>query len=386
MTQPQTLPIVFLSSTDRQRNARRHGKVNATLTLIVALVALVIAVAAIIYQVQVAGPLRERLDEQDALIAQLTGVNNQQVINTLDTRYNDSDGDLVADPPKDASKQLDPAVLKFSYVATDSTSFKKAFAELTAAIGVATGKKVEYVDFDSSDDQLRAVRDGELHITALNTGAVPIGVCAAGFVPVAQMSDDSGAGGYHMAIIVPASSSMQKVQDLRDKELAVTEPTSNSGYKAPLIMLRELNLRPPKDYRLRYTYGHVNSIAGIKTKLFDAAAVADDVLKREVAAGHIAENEYRAVYRSEKTFPTATLGYAHNLKPEIAEKVRQVVLNFNWKGTGLEGEFGSEGKSKFIPVDYRKDWEYVRRIDDSIGDAYKLKAPPSSTQPTAAAQ
>ena len=361
------------------------------LSLIIALMALVGAVAAIIYQFQVAGPLRERLDEQEAMIARLTGIDNARVTNTLDPRYSDADADLVADVPKDAAKLLDPPVLKFSYVATDSTSFKKPFAELTAALSQATGKPVEYVDYDSTDDQLRALHDGQLQITALNTGAVPIGVCAAGFVPLAQMSDDSGTGGYNMEIIVPAGSPLQKLQDLRDHELAVTEPTSNSGYKAPLVALREIGLRPPRDYRLRYSYGHINSIAGIKSKTFDAAAVAGDVLKREVAAGHIAVTDFRSIYRSEQTFPTATLGYVYNLKPELAAKVRQVILNFKWQGTGLEKEFGSEGKSKFIGVDYRKDWEFVRRNDESIGYSYQLKTVGTialespATQPAAAA-
>ncbi|MFO7747646.1 MAG: phosphate/phosphite/phosphonate ABC transporter substrate-binding protein, partial [Orrella sp.] len=34
---------------------------------------------------------------------------------TLDSRYTDSDGDLTADTPKDASKQIDPSTLIFAY-------------------------------------------------------------------------------------------------------------------------------------------------------------------------------------------------------------------------------------------------------------------------------
>lgn len=382
-----TLSPARFRPSDCSRSAssvRRRGKVNSTTTLIVALVALAGVVAMTIYLVQVYGPLRQRLAEQDALIAQLTGVNNDRVINTLAPRYTDADGDLVADPPSDPAKHLDPPVLKVSYVATDSTSFKTAFAEMVTALAEATGKRVEYVDYDSVESQLLDLHEGRLHVTALNTGAVPIGVCAAGFVPVAQMSDDSGEGGYHMQIIVPADSSIRSLQDLHGKDLAVTEPSSNSGYKAPLILLRELNMRPPTDYRLRYSYGHMNSIAGIKNKVFAAAAVADDVLNREIAAGRIATTDFRSIYRSEQRFPTATIGYAYNLKPELAQKVRQAVLNFNWKGTGLERAFGHEGKTRFIPVDYRRDWEYVRRIDDLIGDVYRLRMPMLSTQPTTA--
>jgi len=357
----------------------RHGKTIGLLAWIVAIIALVGAVFAVVNQVQIAGPRDERIAEQDALILRLTGLANDKSTNTLDARYTDSDGDLVADAPKNMGDLIDPPVIKFSYVATEnSDEFKQAFAPVLAAITKATGKPCEYVEYDAVEDQLRAIRAGELHVAGLGTGAVPIGVCAAGFVPVAQMADATGAAGYQMEIIVPSKSPMMRVTDLRAAsgadlhELALTEPTSNSGYKAPLVVLRENGLVPGRDYRIRYTQGHVTSIAGIKSGAYEAAAVANDVLKRQVASGVLTESDYRPIFKSENTFPTAALGYAHQLKPELADKIRAALLGFDWKGTELEKSFGQEGKAKFIAVNYQKDWEYVRRIDESIGFSYAL--------------
>ncbi|HEX8324014.1 MAG TPA: phosphate/phosphite/phosphonate ABC transporter substrate-binding protein [Tepidisphaeraceae bacterium] len=335
---------------------------------------------AVLYKKQVSS-VNDSLADQAALFTRLTGLNEPAARNALDARYVDSDGDLVADAPAEPAKQIDPPTLVFSYVVVeDDAGFRAAFKELMEAIGTATGKPVEYVSYSSLDDKLRALRDGQLHIAGLNTGSVPIGVCTAGFVPVSQLGDASGNAGYRLQIISPADSKLTKLTDLRGRELTLTEPSSNSGYKAPLVLLRENNLRPPTDYLLRYSQGHSQSIAGIKNKLFEAAAVAGDVLQREQNEGRIAATDYKVLYTSDQLFPGAALGYTSTLKPELAAKIRQVLVSFDWKGTGLEKQFAAEGKTKFVPADYRKNWEYVRRIDESIGFNYALRAP--ATQPT----
>ena len=367
----------------KAKSRRNKGVHISTVTLVVASLAIVGVAYAIMYQQQVAAPLRQKLADQNAILTRMTGLMNPHANNLLSPSYADANGDLVADAPTDPAKQLDPPALRFSYLAVDDAQpFKESFAALTDAIAKATGKPVEYVPFSDAKDELAAIRDGKLDIAGFNTGSVPIAVCAAGFVPVAEMAGPSGEAGYQMEIIVTRDSPIQKLADLRGHELTLTEPTSNSGYKAPLVLMRENGMKPPDDYLLRYSQGHVESIRGIKNKRFEAAAVANDVLKREIAAGVIGANDYRSIYKGESSFPGAALGYASRLKPELAKKISDVLLHFDWKGTGLEKEFGPEGKTHFIAVDYKKDWEYVRRIDENIGFTYSiapLAAP--ATQP-----
>ena len=356
----------------------RSGKAASTAALIIALIALAVAVFGVVYKQQVSN-VQAGTAEQEAMYRRMTGLDNPAARNALDPRYTDADGDLVADAPTDASKQIDPPTLKFSYVAVeDDADFKVAFKELLAAISKATGKPVEFASYSSGEDELRDLRDGKLHIAGLNTGSVPIGVCTAGFVPVSQLADTDGNAGYHMEIITRPDSSIAKLTDIRGHELALTEPNSNSGYKAPLVRLRESNLRPPTDYLIRYSQGHAQSIAGIKNKVFEAAAVAGDVLKRETSDGKIAASDYKVIYTSDETFPGAAIGYTSILKPELAAKIKAVLTGFDWKGTGLEKSFAAEGKTKFVPADYKKSWDFVRRIDESIGFSYALHEPATS--------
>jgi phosphonate transport system substrate-binding protein len=290
------------------------------------------------------------------------------VSNHLNARFADADGDLVADPPKDAKDFVDPPTLTFCYTPVDDPkAFKKAWADFTKHLSEVTGKPVEYLMITSDQEQLQALRDGKLHVAGLNTGRVPIAVDACGFVPVAMLSGDNDVGGRtHTEIIVSSGSQIQDVRGLKGRELTLTVTGSNSGFKAPLVFLKEFDLLPGRDYKIRYSGSHDQSIADIAGGQFEAAAVAADVLQRAVAAGSIKAEQFRSIYKSEN-FPTAGLGYVYNLKPELAAKVREALLKYPWAGTSMEKYFAAAGQRGLVPVNYKQDWALVRRVDDATG-------------------
>jgi phosphonate transport system substrate-binding protein len=338
---------------------------------IVLLLAAVVALAAfgMVIYLQIQTLTQQRIQANQDTSLRLIGL-TKPVVNRLGSPYIDTTGSLVAEPPADPSKQVDPDTLTVSYVATeDPETFRDGFKELMDHLAQATGKKVEYTLFHDTNDELKALRDGKLQIAAFGTGTVPLAVDACGFVPVCRL----GGGpedGYHMLIIVPTNSPIQKVSDIKGSELGVTEASSNSGYKAALVLLsQDFGLLPDRDFSLRYSGGQESSIARIANGTYPSAAVASDVLARAVAQGRIKTSDYRVIYSSE-LFPAAALGYAYNLKPDLANKIRTALLDFDWKGTGLEKLFGADGQNKFVPVNYKNDWALVRRIDDAIGSAH----------------
>jgi phosphonate transport system substrate-binding protein len=357
--------------TESTQIAPGRGRNLAVIILAVALLALIASAAA--YYVLVETPLQARLTDANNMLIRLSGLENP-LNHRLDAKYVDANGDLLADAPTDPAQQIDPPTLAFSYVyAEDQSEYKSAFADLMAHISKATGKPVEYFEAGSTVEQLRALRDGKLQITTFNTGSVPVGVCEAGFIPVAGLGDAAGSSKYQMEILVPANSPIMTLNDLRGHELTLTDPGSNSGFKAPLVLIKsDFGLLPGRDFGIRYSGGHEQSIHGLASGTFEAIAVANDVLKREMSNGTIKPVQFRSIYKSEN-FPTAAIGYAYNLKPELAAEIRGAILDFDWKGTGLEKEFGPSNQTRFAPVDYKNDWALVRRIDDSIGFPYEVK-------------
>ena len=318
-------------------------------------------------------PMQSRIEAQEDALARLSGLMTP-VSNSLDPAYTDANGDLVADAPTDPAKCVDPPVLHFSYnYAEDQSGYKAAFADFMKYLSKATGKPVEYADITSVADQLSQLKHNQLDVTSFNTGNVPIAVCAAGFVPVASLGSDKGGSKIATEIIARTDSGIAIIPDLKGHELALTDPSSNSGYKAPLVLIKsEFGLYPGKDFGVRYSGGHEESIKGLADGTYQVIAVASDVLNREIAAGVINPNQFKVIYTSE-SFPTAAFGYAYNLKPDLADKIRQAILDFKFSGTSMEKFFAGTGQDRLVGVNYKDDWALIRSIDNQIGFAYKVK-------------
>ncbi len=356
------------------RNDRfdRHGK---TSSLTVMLLALFVPVAAVLGGLYVAMTRQPGVaDHNTKSMLHMTGLGTPTT-NRLGAQFTDSDGDLIADAPTDASKLIDPDTLVFSYIATDEPEkYEAAWKSFTDHLAKVTGKTVKYELVDDVQDQLKLLRDGKLHVTGLNSGSVPTAVNVCGFVPVVMLPSLDGTGMSNMELIAPKGSAITSPETLRGRELTLTEPGSNSGYKAPIVLLRsDAGLDPGRDYVLRYSGGQDASIDGIAARKYEVAAVASDMIDRAVKQNRLKRDGYQIVYKSEQ-FPTAGLGYLYNLKPELAAKVREAMLTFDWKGTPLDAEISVEGQpTKFLKANYKEQWSLIRRIDDQSGTVHKVK-------------
>jgi phosphonate transport system substrate-binding protein len=290
----------------------------------------------------------------------------------LDKAYCDRNGDLVADTPTDPKKLVDPSTLIFAYTPVeDPAVYAKAWDGFVKHMEKLTGKKVVFFQVQSNAAQIEAMRSGRLHVAGFNTGSNPIAVNCAGFVPFAIMGSANGQFGYEMEIIVPADSPIKTPADLKGKKVAFTQPTSNSGFKAPSAILKaDFNLEAERDFTPAFSGKHDNSVLGVANKDYDAAAVANEVMKRMFARKAVDPAKIRTIYKSE-TFPTTGYGYAYNLDPKLVEKIKEAFFTFPWAGSALKAEFKEE--DRFVPITYQKDWSVIRKIDEATGVKYTCK-------------
>lgn len=294
----------------------------------------------------------------------------------LDSRFTDANGDMVADAPTDPKQWIDPATLIFAYTPVeDPEVYRKVWDEFLAHMSKVTGKRVIFFPVQSNAAQIEAMRAGRLHVAGFNTGSNPLAVNCAGFVPFTMMASKKGEFGYEMEFIVQADGPLQKIEDIRGKTMAFTDPNSNSGFKAPSALLKEkFGLQADRDFKPAFSGKHDNSIIGVANKDYDAAAIANSVMKRMIARNAVDGGKLRTIYKSE-TFPTTGYGHVYNLKPELAAKVREAFLSFNFEGTALLAEFGksSPPQEAFIPITYKQHWQVVREIDAAMGVSYACK-------------
>ena len=194
----------------------------------------------------------------------------------LDSRYVDANGDMVADAPADPKLFVDPGTLIFAYTPVeDPEVYRKVWDEFLAHLTKTTGKKVVFFPVQSNAAQIEAMRAGRLHVAGFNTGSNPLAVNCAGFVPFAMMASLKNEFGYEMEIIVQADGPIRKIEDLKGRTVAFTDPNSNSGFKAPSALLRaEFGLEAGRDFKSAFSGKHDNSVLGVANKDYDAAAIA----------------------------------------------------------------------------------------------------------------
>jgi phosphonate transport system substrate-binding protein len=291
---------------------------------------------------------------------------------TLDKAYCDRNGDLTADPPTDPKKLINPPTLIFAYTPTeDPAVYQKAWDGFLKHLEKVTGKKVVFFPVQSNAAQYEAMRSGRLHVAGVNAGGNATAVNCAGFVPFTMMAAPDNSFGYEMEIVVPADSPIKKPTDLKGRKIAFTDATSNSGFKAPSAILKaDFGLEAKRDFEPVFSGKHDNSILGVVNKDYEAAAVANSVLNRMLDRKVFDSAKIRSIYKSE-TFPTTGYGTVYNLDPKLVENIKKAFFEFPWEGSALQAEFKKEGK--FIPIDYKKDWAVLRKIDEATGVKYTCK-------------
>ncbi|GAW35855.1 phosphate-import protein PhnD precursor [Roseovarius sp. A-2] len=286
----------------------------------------------------------------------------------LDAMYCDEDGDLVADAPTDASKLQDPSTLVFAYTPVeDPAIYADIWNPFIEHLSEVTGKKVQFFAVQSNSAEVEAMRSGRLHIAGFSTGPTPYAVNLAGNVPFAIMGADDGQFGYKLQVYTQADSDIKEMADLAGKRVAHTSPTSNSGNLAPRALFPDLGVTPDQDYEVSYSGSHDQSMLGVVAGDYDAAPVASEVVDRMAERGLYDPEGVRIVWESDP-FPTTSYGMAHDLTPELKEKIKEAFFSFDFAGTALGEEF--TGVSKFIPITYKDQWAVIRQIQKANGVEY----------------
>ncbi len=285
----------------------------------------------------------------------------------LDSIYCDANKDLVADPPSDPKKFRNPNTLVFTYTPVeDPAVYERIFKPFTDYLAQCTGKRVVFFQVQSNAAQVEAMRSGRLHVGGFSTGPTAFAVNLAGAVPFAVKGDANGFQSYRLVLIVRADSQIKTPTDLKDKKVAHTSPSSNSGNLAPRALFPALGVTPDKDYKVLYSGGHDRSVLGVRTGDYDAAPVASDVFARMIQRGTVKQEEFRVIWQSDP-FPTSSFAYAHDLEPAFRDRMLKCFYDYRYPE---EMQKAFDGADRFYPVTYLKDWEVVRKVAAGSGESF----------------
>jgi phosphonate transport system substrate-binding protein len=290
----------------------------------------------------------------------------------LDTIYCDNDGDMLADTPTDPKKLRNPSVLLYGYTPTEDTAlYEKLWQPYIDHMTSCTGKPTRFFKVHSAAATIEALRSGRIHVSQLSAGDTPFAVNIAGAQPFAIRGDAKGPAVYRLVLLVKKDSPFQTPKDLKDKRVAHVTPTSNSGNLAPRALFPAQGLTPDKDYKVLYSGKHDNSVAGVMSGDYDAAAVADDVWFRMIDRGLLKADDLRVIFRS-KPFPPGSAVVVHDLMPELKKKIADCTISYRFTPE-LSAAFRGTA-DRHWPLDYKEDYDAVRAVAKASGELFTREA------------
>lgn len=132
---------------------------------------------------------------------------------------------------------------------------------------------------------------------------------------------------YYAYIIVPRDSPAQSLSDLRGFTFGFTDPLSNTGYLAPLWLLRGMGETPERFFsHTTFTYSHDNSIRAVADHLVDGAAVDSLVYDFTIARDPTFSRQTRVVEKA-GPFGIPPVVVHPDLDPELKAQLRSVLLD-----------------------------------------------------------
>lgn len=166
---------------------------------------------------------------------------------------------------------------------------------------------------------------------------------------------------YHSYIIVPRDSPVQRLEELRGKTFAFTDPQSNSGKLVPTYLLARMGATPETFFgKYWYTYGHDKSITAVAEKLVDGAAV-DSLIWEYLNRSKPAVTQKTRIVKVSEPYGIPPLVVRKGLDPTLKERLRQALVTMH---DDPEGQKILAGMmiDRFVPGD-DKNYDSIRTIN-----------------------
>jgi len=208
------------------------------------------------------------------------------------------------------------------------------YRELLDYISRKMGVPVELIQRDTYAEVNNLVKDNEIAAAFVCSGAYIDGHKEFG-MELLVAPKAYGAPYYYSYIIVSSNSSAKKLEDLRGKKFAFTDPMSNTGKLAPTFMLANIGEIPKRFFSdVIFTYSHDKSIEAVALGLVDGAAV--DSLIWDYANNTNPEFTSRtSIIRKSPPYGIPPAVVPKDLSPDVKEKMRDILINMHLDADGI---------------------------------------------------
>ncbi|MGP4040099.1 phosphate/phosphite/phosphonate ABC transporter substrate-binding protein [Gracilibacillus sp. D59] len=260
-----------------------------------------------------------------------------------------------------------PDVLRMAKLATEDDNAlartSTAFAEdLSAELGI----EIEFFESQDYTMMIEAMRAEKVDLTNFGPFGYIIAAERSGAVPIAIMGQSEESAFYTSAIVVPADSDIESLEELKGTSFLFVDPASTSGNLFPrALLLDELGLEN-EDLEgffgsVAYSGGHDKSLLALANGDADAAAVAPMTIDMFAKSGMINKDDYKVIATTDP-IPSAPLTYREGLPEDLVEKIKEFALHYHEQNPEY---FELQGANAYYPVD-DSDYDAIRDVAERL--------------------
>jgi phosphonate transport system substrate-binding protein len=220
----------------------------------------------------------------------------------------------------------------------DPAKLKPAYDVLAAALSKKLDCPVKVQVVEDYAAEVLAMRNGKLDIGQFGPLGYVFADQKAKAEPLVSFGTaDKKLSSYTAGIWVPKDSSVQKIEDLKGKSLALGSVGSTSGDVLPRFGLREAGIADA-DLKMDYTGGHPEALLALTNGKVDAAEINSQTLATAISEGTFTKDDFRLVWSSDP-IPNDPITVRGDADPAFKKAVKDAFLSLEPGDIAKVGSF-----------------------------------------------
>lgn len=209
-----------------------------------------------------------------------------------------------------------------------------SYAPLLDYLGSKLNRPVERVQRRTYSEVNELLRTGEVDLAFVCTSSYLLGKRQFGLELLAA-PQVAGETTYQAKLIVPSDSATDRIEDLRDKAFAFTDPTSFTGRIYPTYLLQQIGERPEGFFaKTFFTYSHDDAIRAVAEGLADGASVDSLVLDFALKRQPDLTRQLRVIHSSPQ-FGMPPVVVNPDIRPQLRAELEAIFLAMHTDPDGL---------------------------------------------------
>jgi phosphonate transport system substrate-binding protein len=260
-----------------------------------------------------------------------------------------------------AAGNPDPDTLKVALLPDENASIIiKKNEGLKIYLEAQTGKKIELVVTTDYSSMIEAMRHGRVDVAYFGPLSYVLAKQKSNIEPFAALETKKEGTTYKAVVIGNVAAGINKITDIKGKNMAYGDTASTSSHLIPKSMLAEKGLKAKADYQEHFVGAHDAVAMAVQNGNAQAGGLSKPIFESLVERGIIKLDKVKVLEES-KPFPQYPWTMRSDLEPALKEKIRSSFLNL--KDTEVLKNFKADG---FGPMT-DKDYDVVRNLGELLG-------------------